>query len=649
MTDIRVLLVEDNPGDARLIREMLRQPDDIRFHLDIRDSLEDGLRHLQQQTADVVLLDLSLPDSSGLEGIGRLHTSFPALPVVVLTGFDDRTLGLQALQAGAQDYLIKGTVDGNLLQRALHYAIQRQASEEALRRSEEEYRSLIDDVFNTSSVGVFVLNRDFKVVWMNDAAAQYFGLRREEVLGRDKREFIRDTMKYAFEQPDQFAARLMAAYEQNNFSDRFECHVLPSQARNERWIEHWSQPIRSGMYADGRIQYYSDITERKQIEFAEHEQRVLAEALRDAAAALTNTLNLDEVLDRILTNVERVVEHDAANIMLLEGDYAHIARYKNYANGNGHYLSELSFLPEETPYLAQMLQSHESSINPDIQIDAQWSALPEVESFHAYAGTPIRFQDETIGFINIFSATPNYFTYVHADRLKVFAEQAAIAIQNARLHRQSQELAAMKERQRLAHELHDSVSQTLFTSSVIAESALRQWKNNPDKSYSLLKQIHELTSNAMAEMRVLLLELRPKSLSQVSFEQLLRQFSQSVQARRKVDFDMEIDEMPPLPMDVKIGLYRIVQEALSNVTKHSGAQSAKITVKNQANRLELTISDDGQGIHWDTVSPTSMGLSIMRERAESINASLEINSAVGRGTEIKVIWRAPRRWGEKNG
>src|SRR5690606_1716501 len=280
---INILLIEDNPGDQELIRQMLHQIPDTDFHLDRAERLAVGLSLLDQKAFDIVLLDLSLPDSRGLETLSRLHAHAPDVPIVVLTGYNNGRIGVQAVQAGAQDYLVKGEVDSNLLVRALRYAIERHRAEETLRKREEEYRSLIDDVFDNASVAVFILDRDFKVVWINEATEQYFGLRREDVIGKDKRDLIRDTFPTLCDDAERFCKTLLSSYQKAIYTRGFICHVLPDAAtgRKARWLEYWSQPIRAGSYAGGRIEQFMDVTDHKRVERAEREQRALAEALSD--------------------------------------------------------------------------------------------------------------------------------------------------------------------------------------------------------------------------------------------------------------------------------------------------------------------------------------------------------------------------------
>ncbi|MBK8020770.1 MAG: response regulator [Chloroflexi bacterium] len=159
-----MLLIEDNAGDTRLIREMILSDPRDRIDLETVETLGAGMRRLDERAFDIILLDLSLPDSHGLETLLRISAIAANTAVVVLTGIDDANLGLQAVQLGAQDYLPKTDVDSKLLRRSLRYALERHRSESIVRRSEQEYRSLINDVFNTSMVAVMILSRQFRVV-----------------------------------------------------------------------------------------------------------------------------------------------------------------------------------------------------------------------------------------------------------------------------------------------------------------------------------------------------------------------------------------------------------------------------------------------------------------------------------------------------
>ncbi len=167
----------------------------------------------------------------------------------------------------------------------------RKKTEEDLRKSEATFRSLIDDVLDNSTVGIFILDANFQIIWVNKALEQYFGLHREKIIGKDKRQTIHDKIKYIFEDQEGFTEKVLATYENNTYTESFECHVMPEGKRKERWLLHNSMPIKSGLYAGGRIEHYHDITDRKQVEKA-------SLTYQTQLKRLSSTLSLTEERER---------------------------------------------------------------------------------------------------------------------------------------------------------------------------------------------------------------------------------------------------------------------------------------------------------------------------------------------------------------
>ena len=203
---------------------------------------------------------------------------------------------------------------------------------------------------------------------------------------------------------------------------------------------------------------------------------------------------------------------------------------------------------------------------------------------------------------------------------------------------QLKEKTAEEERIRLARDLHDAVSQTLFSTSLIAEVLPKLWERNKDEGLKKLEEVRLLTRGALAEMRTLLFELRPAALADAELSDLLRQLSESVIGRARVPVGLEVEGTCVIPPDVKIALYRIAQEALNNIAKHSGASRAQITLHCQPHQVFLDIIDNGHGFDMNQVAPGSFGLGNMNERAGQIGAVLKMESKAGEGTEITVTW-----------
>ncbi|MEB2288004.1 MAG: cache domain-containing protein [Anaerolineae bacterium] len=213
------------------------------------------------------------------------------------------------------------------------------------------------------------------------------------------------------------------------------------------------------------------------------------------------------------------------------------------------------------------------------------------------------------------------------------------AVRDEQEHRhEAEQAAAQAERNRLARELHDAVTQTLFAASLIADVLPRLWERNPAEGHRRLEELRQLTRGALAEMRTLLLELRPASLVEAELGALLTQLAEAFTARARVPVALTVESVAPLPAEVRIALYRIAQEALNNIARHADATQVRVQLSGDERRAELTVADDGRGFDLATVSSDHLGLGIMRERAEALGATLVVASQVGSGTVVSVRW-----------
>jgi len=215
------------------------------------------------------------------------------------------------------------------------------------------------------------------------------------------------------------------------------------------------------------------------------------------------------------------------------------------------------------------------------------------------------------------------------------------------LAQQEMEKAAVAERQRLARDLHDAVTQTIFSASLIASVLPRLWAKDPAEGQRRLEELRQLTRGALAEMRMLLMELRPAALAEVGLVDLLRQLAEATAGRSGFPVSYSVDGQCTAPLDVQVGLYRVAQEALNNVVKHSGGSEAEIRLLCKGDSASLTISDNGSGFDPESVSPKHLGLRIMQERAEAVGAALKVVSSEGHGTKITVVWSDASGKGQK--
>jgi PAS domain S-box-containing protein len=200
---IKILLIEDNPGDTRLIKEMLSDTDIFNCELECTARLSKGLEYLAGQSANIILLDLELPDSRGLDTLKKVRAQVPEIPVVVLTGLDDESVALEAVRQGAQDYLVKGAINGRVLWRVINYSIERKSSEQ-----------LLEDIFNTSAIGMYI-SREGKFILANPQFQKITGYGAEDLLGSSSLEIVIDDERETVRQlaTEMLKGQRAAAYE----------------------------------------------------------------------------------------------------------------------------------------------------------------------------------------------------------------------------------------------------------------------------------------------------------------------------------------------------------------------------------------------------------------------------------------------------
>jgi signal transduction histidine kinase len=206
------------------------------------------------------------------------------------------------------------------------------------------------------------------------------------------------------------------------------------------------------------------------------------------------------------------------------------------------------------------------------------------------------------------------------------------------LREQMERSAVAAERSRLARDLHDSVTQSLFAASIEAEALRAAWRPESKEAQQSLEDVECLTRGALAEMRTLLLEMRPGALAQTPLHDLLRHLVDATEARAPFPVTRSIAELPTTPPDVTIALYRIAQEAMNNVVRHSKASSAWVTVDCRDGLVTLVVGDDGRGFDSRVAGSEQFGLRIMRERAEAVGATLNVVSASRHGTVVTAQW-----------
>lgn len=485
------------------------------------------------------------------------------------------------------------------------------------------------------SDGVIVLDMQSRIVDMNPAAQKLLGSSLADALGRP-------IEPYLLRWPD-LAERF------RGLSVTCEQIILGKGEKSRYYELHISPLYNDQETLIGRLIVLHDVTQYKRLEekqeryakqnaqlFQEEQrQRKIAEGLRRAMLALSSSLDHVATVAEILAQIKQLVPYDSAGFFLEDGDDLRLS------NGVGFdYTVVDNRIPlDSRNRTVQAFKHKRTEIIPDVRVDPHWHPFSTHEKVHSAIAAPLVIGEEAIGVLTIDRFEPQAFTAEDAQILQMFANQAAIAFKNAQLHQQAQTAAALEERHRLAQDLHDAINQTLFSAAIIAEALPDIWQEDPQHGLQVLEELRLLTQGAQAEMRTLLLELRPAALTEKKLGELLQHLVQAFANRTRIPVKLVIEDDGILPPDVQITFYRISQEALVNITKHANASQVTLNFNGALNQAALSIRDNGRGFNPNHIPPGHFGVTIMRERADKIGAVLNVASQPGCGAGITLIWK----------
>jgi signal transduction histidine kinase len=382
-------------------------------------------------------------------------------------------------------------------------------------------------------------------------------------------------------------------------------------------------------------------------EQAQHRARETS-ALLEISRAVALTLDAHQLMGTILEQLKTIIDHTGAAIMLVVDGELEIVEVRAI---RGHEPEIGVRLPLEEPLtgLWEAILRGEAVIIDDLRSDEAMAAdfirismeaglweLPNFQVVRSWMGVPLSVKGEVKGILACSQTVPAFFKPEHVRLARAFADQAAIAIENARLYEQAQRGAAIEERQRIARELHDSVSQALYAIALGARTARTLLDRDPAAAGEPVDYLSSLAEAGLTEMRALIFELRPESLETEGLVAAISKQAAAVEARHGLRIECRLDGEPQLPLAGKETLYRITQEALHNTVKHARATAAGVTLESKDSRCTVTIYDDGAGFDPADHFPGHLGLQSMKERAEKSGGTLVIDSAPGRGTSVKV-------------
>jgi len=355
-----------------------------------------------------------------------------------------------------------------------------------------------------------------------------------------------------------------------------------------------------------------------------------SESLQRTTTALLQKLTLDEVLEIVGSEAQKLTGATGSAVLLKEDE-----GWLRVTISTGDPLPALERVPVEYSLAGKVMQKGALTYvnDPANQVQA-YHHNPDLQ---ALLVVPLRVEDISIGVIDVVNKSGG-FTEEDIRIASLFADQAAIAIKNTRLHQQVEKLAVMEERQRLARELHDSVTQSLYSVTLYADATrMALVSENMDVASENLNELRNMAREAMLDMRLLIFELHPPILEKEGLVFAIQTRLESVEARSGVKADFTVEGERRLPLHIEAELYRIAQEALNNVVKHAKAEFVRIDFQFYERLFRMKVWDNGKGFDPTSAAQSGgQGLRGIEERIQRINGKLLVDSSPGNGTNIIV-------------
>jgi PAS domain S-box-containing protein len=510
--------------------------------------------------------------------------------------------------------------------------------EKALHQSQRTARALLDVPHESA----LLIDKEGNILDINQVGAQRLGLKSTEASRFNVFELLDPSLK-----------KIRSNY--------------ITQSLNTGQIIRWKD-VRDGIHLDNRI--YPVHNEHGQIESiaiysADISNRVRAEQELNLRIAELNVINrvaqiittVSEINNALQIVSELINSHFGArytHIILLQKEQNDEHLLIGYDDQEGPLQPEIIDITlESLPFAEQVVSNGESVIISDF---TQFSNFEPVQKFlqdrevRSILLVPLWIRQSVVGLISISrDQTEAHFSRQDGNLVELVASYIAGAMENQRLLERTKAVAAAEERSRLARDLHDAVTQTIYSASLIAEVLPRIWERSPEEGQRNLAKLRQLVRGALAEMRTLLFALRPTALDAASLETLLIQLGDALSGRTRIPVNSEIGFQEPLPTNIKQVFYRIAQESMNNIEKHSEATEVNLSLHGNLEKIILSIEDNGRGFDLQTQREKGLGLNIMQERAESVAANLEIRSATGSGTKITLSWSDNETIGNPDG
>jgi PAS domain S-box-containing protein len=495
-------------------------------------------------------------------------------------------------------------------------------------RPEQLGPGILGNVLDLALDGILVANHERIIVYANPAMGQIANRPHTELIGRDYVEMVAPHDR-----------ENLLSYTRSTLAGQTGRRRLTIVWPNgeEREIEY-SNMLLSGAEGPLICSIVRDVTEVRRRERE-------ASSLAQIAASLTLDQPMEQTLDSLAAHVVDATRSIATAVLLMDesGQYLRTVGTSGLPEGASAALEAAWPAAINRSPVARAFQTQRVFIMRDARArnvpdadDAVNTMIQDV-AWDTIVAVPLVYHGRALGVLNAYFLPDAHPDGPEVEFLKAIADQAAVAVENARLYHAAQQKAALEERQRLARELHDSVSQALYGIGLGARTARTLLDSHPERAAEPLDYVLQLAEAGLTEMRSLIFELRPESLEREGIITALNRQARALRARHSLRVEVTTCPEPDASLDVKEAIYRIAQEALHNVVKHAKASSVTLQLVSDDAGLTLTIQDDGVGFDPGGSFPGHLGLRSMRERAARLGGSIEISSTPSRGTRLVAV------------
>ena len=489
--------------------------------------------------------------------------------------------------------------------------------------TDEIVRTLVEVV----PTPVVVSNLAGVYVYVNPAACEFFGRRSDELVGssvmdsivpREREEACSFLQSAAIDEPGRRSMTLLGR-------DGKEREVV---------LHHTALELKGIRLLTGIIE---DVTETRRV-------RREAVALAQSAAHLGINRSLGATLDALSQSVVETTSAIACGVYLLEGDgELRTAGTFGLPRGYAEAIAEAS--KQGAPRAAlRAIEARATVIDEDVirrrLADPRFAPVHSMirnEPWSVVVSMPLLHGTTAIGALNAYYPSGQRPPEIDMSFLRAMADQATSAVDYGRLLHASKEKVALEERQRLARDLHDSVSQAVYGIALGARSAKELLAKDPAQVQEPLEYVLRLSEAALVEMRALIFELRPEALEREGLAGALKHHTAVLRARYGIAVEESLTAEPMTSWESKQALYRIAQEALHNAGRHARATQVRIVLTQVDSQVRLEVQDNGVGFDSRTAFPGHFGLNTMRERATDLGGRLDIESRPGAGTTVRAI------------